>query len=724
MKGKSRKREEYMEMDFRDIHSPFEMDRRNFLKSLGGGLIITFSLSDYASVFGMELPPEQEPDLNAYLRIGEDGRVSCLTGKIEMGQGVITSLALMLADELDVHPDHIDMIMGDTDLCPWDAGTYGSMTTRFFGPLLRAAGAEARAILLELAAEKLSLPVEELSVSDGTIFSVEDSSRKVAYAELTSGQKIVRKLDRKPDLKSPSELKYMNRPVFRRDSREKVTGAAKYAGDIQLPGMLYARILRPPSHASKMTGVDTSGAESIEGVEIVREGNLLAVLHRLPDTADMALARIGAEFETPGSELNEDTIFEHLLKADADEREVDSGGSLDRGRELSSELFEREYHDGYVAHAPIENHTATAALEDGIIKIWASTQTPFRLKESVARILDMPEEKVHVMQTFVGGGFGGKTSNQQAEEAAVLAKACGKPVQVAWTRQEEFFYDRFRPAAVVKITSGLDGSGKISLWDYGVYFAGQRGSAQFYDIPHHRTASFGGWQGGNVHPFYTGAWRAPGNNTNTFARESQIDIMAAAAGIDPLEFRLMHLHENDKPARVLRAAAETFGWTPGKAPSGRGYGVACGLDAGTWVAHMAEVEVDKSSGRVKVKRVTCAQDMGLTVNPQGATIQVEGCIVMGMGYALSEEVRFEGGRVLTRNFDTYEFTRFSWTPEINVVLIPAENDPPQGGGEPAIICMGAVLANAVYDACGARLYRLPMTPERVLAAIPAEKLTR
>ena len=262
----------YLEQDFRDIEFPNDLDRREFLKKLGGGLIITFSLKDYPFITGLELSAEPETDLNAYLRIGNDGRVSCLTGKIEMGQGVITSLALMLADELDVHPEDIDMIMGDTDLCPWDAGTFGSRTTRFFGPLLRAAGAEARTILLQLAAEHMSVPVNQMEAENGMISVKEDRSRKVSYKELTRGKEILKKLDAKPVLKKPEDFKYIGKHTLRRDSFEKVTGKAKYAGDMQLKGMLYARLLRPPSHFSKLVSVNTSEAEMIEGIKVVNDG--------------------------------------------------------------------------------------------------------------------------------------------------------------------------------------------------------------------------------------------------------------------------------------------------------------------------------------------------------------------------------------------------------------------------------------------------------------------
>jgi isoquinoline 1-oxidoreductase len=331
--------------------------------------------------------------------------------------------------------------------------------------------------------------------------------------------------------------------------------------------------------------------------------------------------------------------------------------------------------------------------------------------------LDISGDQVRIRQAFVGGGFGGKSNTQQIIEAARLAKISNKPVQIEWTRREEFFYDSFRPAAVVKISSGLDDEGKIIQWDYGVYSAGERGARHFYNIPNHKTTVFGsGWMGSSVHPLSTGAWRAPANNTNTFARECQIDIMAAEAGIDPVEFRLKNLKDK-RMIRVLEAVADKAGWTPATSPSGRGFGVACGIDAGAYVAHIAEVEVDKKTGAVRVKKVTCAQDMGLIINPQGATIQVEGCITMGLGYALTEEIQFDGGKVNNRNFDSYILPKFSWTPEIETVLLDLPDEPAQGGGEPAIICVGALVANAIFDATGARLYQLPMTPERVLKAL-------
>jgi nicotinate dehydrogenase subunit B len=715
-------KDHYLELDFTEKSMNHPVSRRDFLKIAGGGIFIFMTIGD-TSVLAQERPgrpsrPPMPTDFNAYLRIGEDGRVACFTGKIEMGQGVVTSLAQMLADELDVSLEAVDMVMGDSDLCPWDMGTFGSMSTRFFGPPLRQAGAEGRHVLLELAAEHLQKPVGELATENGVVYERANKQNKVTYAQLAKGKIIERHASGKVPLKTPDQFKIMGRPVTRQDAFEKVTGAAKFAGDVQLPGMLYAKILRPPSHDSKLIDVDVSPARQIDGVRIVEEEDLIAVLHEYPDVAEKALSKIKARYDTPKSALNEETIFDHLMKVAPEGEVVSKDGDLGMGRQEAKTTFEQTYLDGYKAHAPIEPHTAVVSIDGGKATVWASSQTPFRAKDEVAEALAIPSEKVHVISPFVGGGFGGKTRNLQVVEAARLAKSTGKPVQVAWTRQEEFFFDSFRPAAIVKIKSGIDENGRISFWDYHVYFAGERGSQHFYSIPNYSTVAHGsGWSGApGSHPFATGAWRAPANNTNTFARESQLDIMAAAAGVDAVEFRLQHL--TDKKMRgVLETAAKKFNWKPAKAPSGRGYGVACGIDAGTSVAMMAEVEVEKDSGTVKVKRVVCAQDMGLAINPQGAAIQMEGCITMGLGYALREDIHFKGGQILDLNFDTYEIPRFSWLPKIETVIIDNKNADPQGGGEPAIITMGAVVANAIFDAVGARVMQLPMTPARVKHAM-------
>ena len=692
--------------------------RRAFLKSVGGGVVVLFTTAPRFSEADALVSMGAPPAFNAYLRIGEDGRVTCFTGKIEMGQGIVTSLPQMLADELDVKVGMVDMVMGDTDRCPFDRGTWGSLSTRVFGPELRAAGAQARRVLLELAHEQLALPLDQLQVKDGVVYDRTDKDRNISYAALTKGQVILRRVRPVAPVKTAPDYKVMGTALTRRDAHEKVTGKALYTADIRLPGMLFARILRPPAHGAKLQQLESSRAEAIDGVRLVRDDDLVAVLHEKRDVADRALELLKPGYSETGETPDERTIYDHLMSMASDGDPMASAGDVAEGESLAKDIFEETYLNAYVAHAPIEPHAALASFEDGKLTVWASTQSPFGLKGQLLSALGLADNKVRVITPFVGGGFGGKSSSSQGVQAGRLAKIVGRPVQVFWTREDEFFWDTYRPAAIVKIRSGITATGTPAFWDYRVYFAGARGSALHYDIPHHRTVAHSrGWNGPpGSHPFATGAWRAPGANTNVFAREQHIDIMAAKAGVDPVEFRLKHCSD-PKFLGVLKAVAEKFGWTSAPGPSGRGVGVACGIDADTVVATMAEVAVNRKNGQITVKRVVCAQDMGLVVNPAGATIQMEGCITMGLGYALMEQQRFRGGKILDLNFDSYQLPVFSTLPEIETVLIDSEDPAPHGGGEPAIVNMGAVIANAVFDAIGVRLFELPMTPEKVLAAL-------
>jgi isoquinoline 1-oxidoreductase len=701
------------------------MNRREFLKRmgvLGGGIIIGFNTLDRhawarmprSGFLGAGIPT----DFNAFLRIGADNRVVLYTGKIEMGQGAMTSIPQLLAEELHVNYDAVDIVMGDTDLCPWDAGTFGSLSIRHFGIFLREAAGEARGVLMELAADHLKSPTGRLATQNGYVYDSSKPGRRVSYGELTKGNVIERHLKDVPPLKPSSEYETMGKSFPRRDAVEKVTGAAKFSGDIQLAGMLYAKILRPPAHGAKLIKANTDPAKNIDGIQIVKEGDFVAVLHEHPDVAEQGLAKIKAQFDRPKTGVDDKTIFDHLLKSTPNPEIASQGGNLKTGEKLASTVIEETYFNSYVAHAPMEPHSAVADFDGKKLTVWASTQTPFMVKEFIAERLSLSPNQVRVIAPYVGGAFGGKSASRQALEAARLAKRIGKPVQVAWSRAEEFFYDTFRPAAIVKIKSGLNSSGRITFWDYKVYYAGMRGSKQFYEIPHHKEMVHGRWRGqaGRYHPFGIGPWRAPANNTNTYARDLHLNLMASKAGADPLQFRLKHLKDK-RMINVLQAAAKKFGWQSIKTPSGRGYGIACGIDAGTYVAFMAEVEVDKASGNVDVKRVVCAQDMGVVVNPEGATTQMEGCITMGLGYAFSEEIHFADGEIFDLNFDTYALPKFSWLPKIETVILQNPNLPPQGGGEPAIIGMGGVIATAIHDAVGAAVFQLPMTPVRVKAAM-------
>jgi nicotinate dehydrogenase subunit B len=701
------------------------VDRRQFCKLLGGGVVVLITTKP-SDLFGQQRRSYPE-DLNAYLRIDESGHITVFSGKVEMGQGVITSQAQMAAEELGVGIDSITMILGDTDQCPWDAGTWGSLTTRVFGPALRAAAAEARTVLTNLAAQQLGVPGEQLVLTNGVFSVAGDPSRKVTYGQLAKGKQITRLVNDKAVLRSVKEFKVMGQSPKRVDGREKVTGAAKFTGDIRLPGMLYARILRPPVHGATPKSIDVSKAKAMSGVTVVEEKDFVAVLHADPEVAGKALAAITAEWTQPEAAFDTESVGDYFV-AKVTESEVrftrgDPGAALLRVRETAGtegepRLFEATYRTPYKAHAPIEPHTAVAEMKDGKLTVWAGTQSPFGTRDLLVREFGMDEKSVRVITPYLGGGFGGKSSSGQAVEAARLARITGKPVMVAWTRAEEFFYDTFDPAAVVKIASAVDSDGKITLWDYHVYAAGDRAAEMFYDAPDVSTRTYmrRGSEGAKLHPFAIGPWRAPGAGTNVFARESQLDIMAAAAGIDPLEFRLKNTSD-ERVRNTLQAAAKAFGWKSASGPSGQGRGIAIGYDSGTYAAIVAQVSVDRSTGVVKVDRVVCSQDMGIVVNPDGARMQMEGCIAMGLGYVFSEEIDFNGGEIRSMDFASYEIPRFSWMPPIETVLVSNDDLAPQGGGEPAIVPLGAAVANAVFDATGVRLYRLPMTRERVRAAM-------
>jgi isoquinoline 1-oxidoreductase len=551
---------------------------------------------------------------------------------------------------------------------------------------------------------------------DGFVIDRSNPGTRAAYSALAKGKRIEKHLGRKPALKTAAACKVIGKPATRRDEVDKVTGKAKFAGDFRLPGMLYGKVLRPPAHAAQLKSVNVEGARTFAGARVIQDGTFVAVVHATPDGAAAALERIKADFTVPDSKVDDGTIFEHLKAQPGQGRSVEQKGDLAKGREAAVVTFDETYFTPYIAHAPLETHSALADVSSDEATVWVSTQRPFGVQQEVARAIGMAEDKVRVITPLVGGGFGGKSAGPQAVEAARLSKLAGAPVQVVWSREEEFFYDTFRPAAYVKINSGLDPAHRIAFWDFQVFFAGDRSSQMIYDVPHLRTVSTGSFGGGGPHPFGTGAWRGPGSNTNIFARESHIDIMAARAGIDPVEFRLKNLTD-PRMARVLEAAASAFKWTPARSPSSRGYGVALLDYLNTYVAAMAEVAVDRTSGQIRVKRVTVAQDIGQVVNPEGARAQMEGSIVMGLSSVLAEEIHFAGGTIKDRNFDSYEITRFSWVPEVQTVLIDNPDLAPQGCGEPTITCVAPMIANALHDAIGARLFRLPLTPGRVKAAM-------
>ena len=692
------------------------MRRRTFLQTTAAGAL-TFFFTSPARTAPVEptRPGAYPEDFNAFLKISADGRVSCFVGKAELGQGAMTVLAMLVAEELELDPAQVDMLLGDTDLCPWDLPTGGSLTMWQTAPVLRGAAAEARAVLLAMASKSLGAPVADLALKDGAIWVKANPKRRTTFGEMVKGRKLERHLGKvKP--KPLSECTLIGRRVPRKDALAKITGSAKYAGDLRLPGTLHACLLRPPAHGLVLATADTAAAERVPGVRIVRDGTLLAVLHPQPDTARKALALVKGTFEGTEPDVDDARIFQYLLdKAAPGQRVVASRGDLAAGEKRAATVVEGEYRNAYESHATLEPHACVAQWEAGRMTLWASTQSPFVLREEVATALKLGQDKVRIIAQFVGGGFGGKLIGPGAVEAARIARQVpGVPIQVSWNREEDFFLDAYRPAAVVKLRSGLDASrGAITFWDSLVAGVSQ-GEAEFpYEMQatRYRAPAVPG-----LHPLKTGAWRAPNAHTNAFARESQLDALAARAGVDPVMLR-RRLISDARVLRLLDLAVETFGWEPAPGPTGRGIGLACGAWRQGLVVAVAQVAVDKSTGKVRVERFLEAVDVGLVVNPDGARQQVEGAITMCIGQALSEEIRFKGGRILDKNFDTYQLPRFSAIPRIQVVFADSATSVTQGIGEPPVVPVAAALANAVFDATGARVTHVPFTPERILEAL-------
>jgi nicotinate dehydrogenase subunit B len=688
------------------------LSRREFL-GLAGGLVITFA-------FGRELEAGARggreagaaEDLNAWLRISPDSRVTVFTGKVEVGQGVGTSLAQMVAEELGVPFSSVEMVMGETDRVPYDGGTYGSLTTRTMGITLRAAAAKAREILAQMAAEQWSVKPADVVVRDGRIFLSKNRGVSVSLGELTQGKQITRALAEEPSLRPVEEYQIVGKSIPRADGRDLVTGAAKFTADVRLPNMAYGAVLHPPSFGARLTRLQAAEAEKLSGVvAVVHEGDFVGLVAERPDIAQRAIALLQADWEETAQPSMAALYDDFRKSASLDDTAVDEG-AVTTALAGAHRTFAATYHTSFVAHAPIEPHGSLVLVQNGEATVYPATQCPFRHRDAVAEALNLPPERVHVAMPAVGAGFGGKHQGDTSVQAARLSRAVKRPVLVSQTRAEELTWNYFKPAALIEIRTGVDEAGQVQTWDCDIYNPGARGAVPPYDFANRRVRCYG-----CDSPLREGSWRGLAGSANTFAIEGHMDYMARELGQDPVEFRLRHLEGDPRLAATIKAAADRYGWRRQTGPTGSGVGFACAIDAGSRVAEIAEVEVDRATGGVRVKRVVAAHESGLVINPDGIQNQIEGAIVMGTGPALTEAVRYEQGKILTNSFATYRIPTFRTAPAIEVVLVPNPTHPPQGAGEPPIFPISAAIAAAIFDATGKRLREMPMTPDRVLAAL-------
>jgi nicotinate dehydrogenase subunit B len=692
------------------IHQ-FELARRDFFKILGAGIAVFAVVKDalaaqetapgHRSFHNEELPKE----ISAWLHIGEDGTVTGFTGKAEIGQNIRTALAQTIADELRVPFESVRMVTADTALTPFDAGTFGSRTTPTITPQLRRVAAAARDILVQAAAKEWSVAPEGLLAADAKVTDPA-SGRSLKYAELARGKMLAQNLPAEDPITPPAQWTIAGKPVPKIDGRSFVTGHHQYTTDIWLPGMLYGKVLRPPSFGAALTSWDDTAAKGMTDAVVVRDGDFVGVAAPSAHEAQSALDAIRAQWkEVP--QISNKEIFSYLKQnavAKTEDRFRKQKGSMEEGFANAAHRLDATYTVAYIAHAPLEPRAAVAQWADGKLTVWTGTQRPFANRDELADVFHLPESSVRVIVPDTGSAYGGKHTSDAAIEAARLARAAGRPVKVVWTREEEFTWAYFRPAGVIEIKSAISGDGTLTAWEFHNYHSGSSGIETPYVVANQRTEY-------HAVPLVlrSGSYRGLAATANHFARETHMDALARAAKMDPLEFRMKNL-SNPRMRAVLEAAAKSFGWPRKKTQEGQGFGVACGDEKGSYVATFAEVVEDKTTGAVRVVRLTEAFECGAIVNPDGLRNQVVGAMIQGLGGALFEAIEFENGRISNPHFATYRVPRFRDVPEIDAILLDRKDIASAGAGETPIMAVAPAIGNAIFDATGVRLHDLPLVP--------------
>jgi nicotinate dehydrogenase subunit B len=696
----------------------FDVDRREFFKFFGAGLLLVSVLKSPSwtqesgttrARRGDSLPQE----ISAWLHIGENGTVTVYTGKVEVGQNIRTSLTQAVAEELRFPPEKIVLVMGDTQLTPFDMGTFGSRTTPTMNLQLRKAAAAARESLIDLAAAQWQTDRQKLSAADGKVVD-SGNHRSADYAALVKGQQLTQSLPAEDPLAPAANWRHLGQSAPKVDGRDFVTGKHRYPSDQKLPEMWYGKVLRPPSFGATLISVDLKKAEEM-GVVAVRDGNFVGVAAPTSEQAAAALAAIHADWRTEPQPSSPE-LFDILKKTptggtdvtgDGDRFEI---GNVDEGLASATHRLQTSYTVSYIAHVPLEPRAAVAKWEGEQLTVWAGTQRPFGVRGELAEAFRVSEDRVRVLMPDTGSGYGGKHTGETAIEAARLARAAKRPVKVVWSREEEFSWAYFRPAGVIDVVSGVREDGTIAVWDFHNYNSGSAGIRTFYEIPNQRIVFHPARS-----PLRQGSYRALAATANHFARESHMDEIAHSLKMDPLEFRRKNL-KNERLRAVFEAAADKFGWVKRQSGPGRGFGMGGGYEKLGNVATFAEVHVERSTGEVKVVRVVSAFECGAIVNPDNLRNQVEGSNVQGLGGALFEAIEFKDGKILNGRLSQYRVPRFSDLPAIETVLVDRKDLPSAGAGECPMIGLAPAIANAICDASGVRLRSLPLVPNGLKAS--------
>ncbi len=684
---------------------------REYFELLGPGLVVVLPPRRPGRSGSTEWLP---PTGGGWIHVGADGHIRAFTGKAEVGQGTRTALSLVVAEELRVSLDRVALVMADTDLCPWDMGTFGSRSMPDAALTLRTTAAGAREALVGLAAERAGRPPSELEVLDGTV-GVRGGSSFVPYGELVRDRNRVVVASADGPLTPPTRWTRAGHPAIDPEARDVVTGGRVYVSDLRRPGMLFGAVLRPPRYGSHLVDAELDAARRRPGTTVVREEGFVGVAASTPAGAKAALADVRARWrddpQPTGREV-EAYLRTHPRKEDdwdMDERIV---GDVEAALVAAPVRLEATYRTAYIAHVPLETRCAVAEWEGTRVTIWVGTQTPFPARDEVAEALNLPVEAVRIIVPPTGSGFGGKHGGEVAIEAARLARAAGRPVRVGFSREEEFRFGHFRPMSIVDVRAGAEKDGRLTAWSFHNINGGAAAMSPPYRIPHQRVDN-----ALSTSPLPQGPYRSLAAAANNFARESAIDEIAHRVGVDPLVYRERIL-DDERLTAVLRRAAERAHWSDRGRRPGKGFGLAVGLEKGSRVATVAEVTV-AGDRRLSVDRLSVAFEAGAIVNPDNLRSQVEGAVVMGLGGALFEAIRFDRGIVENPRLSEYRVPRFSDLPQVNVELLDRPDLPPAGAGETPLIAVAPALANAIFDATGVRLRSLPLVPDGIVPEVPA-----
>lgn len=694
--------------------------RRDLFRLLGAGVLMLVALPDVADAQesvsggggrrrGGNAMPQ---NIGAWLHIDTNGAVTVYTGKTEVGQNIRTSLAQAVAEELRVPLAAIQIVMADTALTPYDAGTFGSRTTPNMSPQLRIAAANAREVLLDLAAAQWQVERGAITMADGKAVHA-PTHRTLTYGELCKGQKMAQTLNANVALTPPAQWKIMGTSAPKADGRAFVTGRHQYTSDMKREGLLVGKILRPAAFHATLKSLDAGAAKAIPGVTVIQDGDFVGVTAPSAPIAMRALAALKAEWQTVPQPSGQ-TLYEQSRPRSTQAKAEENAPRLAQHTpKLAQDIQKPEigadghtikatYTIAYIAHAPLEPRAALAEWQGDHLTVWTGTQSPFGVRSELAAYFHLPEEQIRVIVPDTGSGYGGKHKGDAALEAARLSRAAGKPVKLVWTREEEFTWAYFRPAGVIDITATAQTDGTLTHWEHDNYNSGPSGIRAPYDVPGQRT-EFHRAQA----PLREGSYRGLAATANHFARESHIDDLAHAVKLDPLAFRLKNL-KDERMRGVLLAAATRFGWDKRKAAPGRGFGLACGSEKGSYVATCVELTTDKTSGKVQLTRIVTAFECGAIVNPVHLQNQVEGAVVQGIGGALFEAIHFEAGKIVNPHFAQYRLPRFADVPPLDIVLVDRKDLPSEGAGETPIVAIAPAIRNAIFEATGQKLAAMPL----------------